>query len=95
MMEDNPLSAGTRAHWRNVLIEAATDRKFVMVTTNPCPVCHKRSEFVLDSLDVQRWIDGELIQEAMPYLTPVEREALVSGVCSDKCWNELWADSDD
>jgi len=35
------------------------------------------------------WIQGALIQDACPDLTPDEREFIVSGVYGDE-WNELW-----
>lgn len=30
-----------------------------------------------------------LIQDILPYLTPAERELLISGTCGD-CWEKMW-----
>ena len=40
--------------------------------------------------DIQDWQDGELIQDAIPYLSADEREILIShvcGVCFDKMFD--------
>lgn len=29
-----------------------------------------------------------VIQEEFPNATPMQREQLITGICSDKCWNE-------
>ena len=39
--------------------------------------------------DLKRWEDGELIQDAMPYLSAGERELLISGVCG-KCFDKMF-----
>jgi hypothetical protein len=40
------------------------------------------------------WIDGALIQEAMPHLTASEREFLMTGITSEE-WDETFEDSED
>jgi hypothetical protein len=40
------------------------------------------------------WIDGALIQEAMPHLTASEREFLLTGITSEE-WDETFEDSED
>lgn len=84
------LSEAGKTYWRNILVEASETNKFVKITTAPCAVCGKASEFTLDSADVKKWMNGAMIQEALPYLDTMERETLISGVCSQKCWDELW-----
>ena len=37
---------------------------------------------------------GELIQNAMPYLSPDEREILISGICG-RCFDEMYGEDDD
>ena len=39
--------------------------------------------------DLEAWENGELIQEAMPYLTAGERELFISGTC-DNCWENMF-----
>lgn len=44
--------------------------------------------------DVNRWINGELIQVAMPYLNADQREILKTGIDSQS-WDEMFAGSED
>lgn len=48
-----------------------------------CPNCGKEYEPVL----VRK--DDRLIQEQYPNAPAWQREQLVSGICSDKCWDEF------
>jgi hypothetical protein len=41
---------------------------------------------------IQSWLDGVFIQDAMPHLTPDEREFIVSGVTPEE-WEEYFAES--
>ena len=63
------------------------DRGFKMITPNEkglivCPNCKKEYKPKLI-----RHTDN-LIQIEHPQATKEEREQLISGLCSDKCWNE-------
>lgn len=44
--------------------------------------------------DVNRWINGELIQIAMPYLSADEREILMKGI-DNQSWEEMFGGDDD
>lgn len=44
--------------------------------------------------DANRWINGELIQIAMPYLNADQREILKTGIDSES-WEEMFAGGDD
>jgi len=44
--------------------------------------------------DTNRWINGELIQVAMPYLNADEREILKTGIDSQS-WDEMFAGGED
>lgn len=46
------------------------------------------------SEQIFRWQSGELIQNAMPQLTPDEREFIKTGVTPDE-WNEAFGTMDD
>ena len=49
-----------------------------------CPSCGKTQIISVDLQDLQMWQCGAaLIQDAMPYLTPSEREMLMTGLCDD------------
>jgi hypothetical protein len=39
--------------------------------------------------DLKRWEGGELIQDAMPYLSAGERELLISGIC-ETCFDKIF-----
>ena len=38
-----------------------------------------------------KWKDGELLQNAFPYLTATEREFILTGI-SDEAWDSMFAD---
>ena len=56
-----------------------------------CRACGSETTIhIRDIRDARRWADGDLIQEALPYLTPSERELLLSRTCGD-CWTgHVW-----
>jgi len=55
-----------------------------------CPVCKLYYDIELDRQLFKRWQDGAKVQEVWPEFTAIQREQLISGVCSDKCWEELF-----
>lgn len=62
------------------------DRRGLLPTGNPvrCPNCKK--QYVPD-LGLRRK-PHLLIQDEFPRATPIQREQLQTGICSDKCWSE-------
>ena len=54
-----------------------------------CPFCGKTYEVTVPEDGYRRWQDGELIQRAMPEVSPTDREALISGIC-EECWNKTF-----
>ena len=54
-----------------------------------CVSCKDTHVLMVNNHDLKRWEGGELIQNAMPYLTPDERELLISGVCG-KCFDKMF-----
>ena len=42
---------------------------------------------------IQRWVGGELIQNAMPNLTADEREFIMTGITPEE-WDEAYAEDD-
>ena len=46
-----------------------------------CPFCHTEHTVLAPFDGYFDWQNGELIQNAMPELTPTEREQLISGLC--------------
>lgn len=50
-----------------------------------CPNCRKEYDTVLD----RPAGDNRNIQDIFPNAPNWQREQLISGICSDKCWNEF------
>ena len=54
-----------------------------------CRSCQKSYDLLGNMSDVHEWMSGKYIQDAMPYLTPDERELLISGTCK-KCFDKMF-----
>ena len=54
-----------------------------------CVTCSQEKSIEANPRDVESWRDGELIQNAMPYLDADQREMFISGVC-DSCWSKIY-----
>lgn len=55
-----------------------------IIIRRSCLFCGEQNEISVPTIDFMRWQGGVLIQHAMPYLTPTNREFLISGTCR-KC----------
>ena len=56
-----------------------------------CPFCGEDHAVEVNLAQYEAWQNGELIQNAMPDLTPTEREQLISGLCP-KCQAEVFGE---
>ena len=63
-----------------------------LVTT--CPICGRDHEVMVYADDYSRWQNGELAQNAFPYLTANEREMLISGI-DPECWESMFTEPED
>lgn len=54
-----------------------------------CTFCKEEQEVVVDAKGYEKHKNGELIQNAMPNLSPEKRELLISGICP-KCWDNMF-----
>lgn len=54
-----------------------------------CPFCGADHEVEVNFEEYVNWVAGELIQNAMPSLTPTEREQLISHICP-KCQETIF-----
>ncbi len=54
-----------------------------------CISCFSNFPVVVNPLDIELWKNGELIQDAFPYLTDSERELLISHVC-ENCFDKMF-----
>jgi len=50
-----------------------------------CPNCHQRYQTILNRPEG----DKRPIQVIFPFAPKYQREQLISGICSDKCWSEF------
>ena len=53
-----------------------------------CPNCKKKYSPALRPN--KAWTTGVSVQDAYPDAKPWQREQLISGICSDKCWMSTW-----
>jgi hypothetical protein len=53
-----------------------------------CPSCKTTKDVSVQSEDLFKYRQGAHVQDAFPYLSSVEREALLTGFC-DPCWNKV------
>ena len=59
-----------------------------------CPFCGEEHIVFVNEDDFNAWQNGELAQNAFPYLTADSREMLISGICPD-CWNGMFGSGED
>jgi len=62
-----------------------------MIVEVTCHSCSKNHSIKVPLAGHAQWMDGELIQDALPELSSGERELLISGTCDD-CWDEMFPD---
>jgi hypothetical protein len=54
-----------------------------------CKRCEETQYFLAKPIDINKWMEGVKIQDALPYLTPDERELIISNICPT-CWIDLF-----
>jgi len=59
-----------------------------------CPNCKKQYDIILADADYERWVMGMKVQEVWPDWSAEERERMITGMCSTKCWNEYLGGND-
>lgn len=59
-----------------------------------CPCCQQNHFITVDIKDYEKWQNGELIQNAFPYLSAAKRELLITGICPT-CWDTLMTTEED
>ena len=60
----------------------------------PTPGCSVVNAVLVNEGDYWKWRRRDKIQDAMPYLTPSERERLITGIC-DECWDKMREDDEE
>jgi endogenous inhibitor of DNA gyrase (YacG/DUF329 family) len=59
-----------------------------------CPFCGAEHSVEMDYRDFLAWYNGDVIQKVAPYLTPTEREQLISQLCP-KCQAQVFGDTEE
>jgi len=60
-----------------------------------CRYCGITYNILADREDLDSWMNGNgYIQDLLAYLSPAEREPLISGTC-DNCWNQMFPEVDE
>lgn len=59
-----------------------------------CPMCHEQHDVTCSLAGLKAWIGGELIQCALPDLSDLQREQLMTGYCQP-CWDKMFPDEDE
>ena len=58
-----------------------------------CGMCQEVHYIVAHERDVKKWLSGTHIQDAMPYLSPDDRELLISRTCPT-CWVRMFGEEE-
>lgn len=74
LMSARTTSTGTTCVFRNPLTLETTTVRFPSGRVN--------------TSNIQRWVDGEYIQDAMPHLSPEERELFLNGGLGNQLGDE-------
>lgn len=69
----------------------ATDKDVVI--TGPCYYCKSPQTVQVAISDLARFRDGVYAQNCFSYLSPADREFLISGICG-KCWDDMFSTED-
>ena len=56
-----------------------------------CNSCQKSYDLMVNYKDVEAWMNGKYIQDAMPYLSADERELFISRTCGP-CFDEMFGE---
>ena len=77
----------------SILVVKEKDMNIIMTKTYNCNHCDHSEDITFGFDDYAKWKDGEYIQFALDYLTPDEREMIISGTCG-KCFDEFFPPND-
>ena len=66
---------------------------FDMMLLTDCVICNQRHSVLVHHRDLDEYVDGALVQEAFPYLSPADRELhFITHICGDCFANEYGED---
>lgn len=84
LRESHPLSEEFQ-----MLLEKHDGMDVTILMTKPCFYCGDSALIAVSDSDLERYINGALIQEAFPEMSIVDREMLISGT-HEACWNDIY-----
>lgn len=58
-----------------------------------CPFCGREHSVFVHETDYICWTEGELAQNAFPYLSPTEREQIISAICPT-CQRDIFGEQE-
>lgn len=58
-----------------------------------CQMCHTLVDLWVEPEDITAYTLGGMVQDVFPYLTPAERELIISGTCGP-CFDYLFGESE-
>jgi len=58
-----------------------------------CIICNTNQTILVLQSSIDAYKSGTLVQHAFPYLTPADREMIISGVC-DMCFDTILRDKE-
>ena len=59
-----------------------------------CPICGKEHFVTVGEEGFRKWQNGEMAQDAFPYLSLSEREQIISNICPE-CQVKIFKDDED
>lgn len=60
------------------------------IESSPCLVCNTVKKYTVTEKQMNAFRKGRSVFRAFPHLTVMEGESLISGICSDDCWEKLF-----
>lgn len=64
-----------------------------MIIDTICSRCRREAQLEVSDAGYQAWVNGTLIQNALPELSEDDREILISGICGP-CFDDMWDDKE-
>ena len=64
-----------------------------MTIIKHCPICGKEMSVTVKDEDYVKYQNGALVQNCFPYLSPMEREIIITGICP-ACWDNMFGNEE-
>ena len=74
-------------------MKVVMEMKGQILLSGECIVCGKHVHFQVSEIGYLNWQNGMNIQNALPELSPANREMMISNIC-DECFNRTFRDEE-